>query len=113
MIEGPRTGRRFLGNGTSRALPSIWPTQVPPDLGNSLTTYSGTAPDSRCTRPALKSSLVRSEILEGRFNSSMPPSRSRCSPKTIPLHPDPSTHRIGYDDYYVIVFTRGGNARGA
>src|SRR5215211_6247141 len=105
MIDGRNTGRRFLGNGTSRALPSICPTQVPPDLGNSLTTYSGNAPDNRCTRPALRSSLDRSEILEGRFNASIPPSRSRRLTKSIPLHPDPSTrdHRIGYDNYYVIV----------
>src|SRR5918997_6454207 len=64
MIEGRSTGKRFLGKGTPRARPSICPTQVPPDLGNSLITYSPKGPDKRCTIPLLTRAFVSSRVLE-------------------------------------------------
>src|SRR5215212_413961 len=73
MIEGRNTGKRFLGNGTPKARPSICPTQVPPDLGYSLTTYSGSARDRRCTMPALTRSFdfsVRDVSIIGSSSSS-------------------------------------------
>src|SRR5215203_3473527 len=72
MIEVRATGNRFLGNGTPNARPSICPTQVPPDLGYSLTTYSGIEPESTRTIPALATSLVHPERYS-RTPASTPP----------------------------------------
>src|SRR5215210_5119610 len=72
MIEGRGAGRRFLGKGTPRARPSICPTQVPPDFGNSLTTYSPKGPDRRCTMPPLTRAFVSSRILERKLMSFVP-----------------------------------------
>jgi len=63
MIEGRSTGKRFLGNGTLRARPSICPTQVPPDFGYSLTMYKGMAPDNICTMPILRRAFDSPKIL--------------------------------------------------
>ena len=63
MIEGRSTGKRFLGNGTLRARPSICQNQVPPDFGYSLTMYQGMAPDNICTMPILRRAFDSPEIL--------------------------------------------------
>src|ERR671912_2841290 len=73
MTEGRSTGKRFLGNGTPRARPSICPTQVPPDFGYSLTMYRGMAPDNRCTMPILRRAFDSPEILWESFTFSVYP----------------------------------------
>src|SRR5919112_5692535 len=75
MIEGRGAGKRFLRKGTPRARPNICPTQVPPDLGNSLTTYSPKGPDKRCTIPFLTRAFVSSRVLEGKLMAVVP----RCA----------------------------------
>src|SRR5215210_5843267 len=72
MIEARATGNRFLGNGTPNARPNICPTQVPPDLGYSLTTYSGIEPESKRTIPVLATSLDHPER-DSRTPASTPP----------------------------------------
>src|SRR4028118_886883 len=91
MIEGRSTGKRFLGNGTPRARPSICPTQVPPDFGYSLTTYSGSTPESRRTMPA----LTRSFDLPASGASTSAPMEARASPnfRRRPIGPLPRAWR--------------------
>src|SRR5215210_6147396 len=81
MIEGRGAGKRFLGKGTPRARPSICPTQVPPDLGNSLITYSLKGPDKRCTIPPLTRALVSSRVLKRRLMPFVP--RHALSPLAL------------------------------
>src|SRR5215212_8170747 len=81
MIEGRSAGKRFLGKGTPRARPSICPTQVPPDLGNSLMTYNPKGPDKRCTIPPLTRASVSSRILESKLMPFVP--RYAFSPSTL------------------------------